>query len=709
MSERGFPYLRMNERMGKPRTRGITEIRGPTIRRWAGAIWRIFWRRWASGWIASSSPGGAFTLMPRAAVREITDLAHRYQVTVSTGGFIEYVLTQGHDAVNRYIQECQELGFDIIEISSGFITIPTDDWLRLVEQVQKMGLKAKPEVGIQFGAGGASAPEELAAEGTRDVSWAIQQIKRFIAAGAYLIMIESEGITEEVKTWRTDVPARIIDAVGLEKVMFEAADPAVFGWYIKNYGPEVNLFVDHSQIHHGSGKRSLQIALDVTFTEESEKNLLCAFLAASFCNENDILRAIQQRPNQPAQLNPEGLAWFSTWIHQHLCLEAIEWLFVGRLTTAYDGIRWRSWYELHPDALSFPLRLRLDFSVFFNGEVGNSLSTMSFFASWRESLSDQERAALDRCLSGSAPPPELPALDILHLLSGLPLEQRGLSLGVRNQRSLLKTDQTYDQTVGLPRGQQNFPHNASRLFQILLDRGFVFTDNVRRVPRYQFSLDDFHAPNINLSDADQLVLYLFRLRNGTLGDQQHYRAIQGTFSDLTGHQFAFDVRLADPAPRASEAEKSGLRFQIDIANEGRDIPLEFSGAGITEALFLSTLIAGGKGRVMLLDEPALNLHPTMQTTLLSMIQAPQVENQFVIVTHSPSCLPLAAISGGKVSRFFMRQGATSRAALDHSQMDEQQAATLKQELRSSADARALLLSRGVILVEGETELGVLPV
>jgi phosphosulfolactate synthase (CoM biosynthesis protein A) len=34
----------------------------------------------------------------------------------------------------------------------------------------------------------------------------------------------------------------------LERVMFEAAEPAVFAWYIKNYGPEVNLFVDHSQI-----------------------------------------------------------------------------------------------------------------------------------------------------------------------------------------------------------------------------------------------------------------------------------------------------------------------------------------------------------------------------------------------------------------------------------------------------------------------------
>ena len=117
-----------------------------------------------------------------------------------------------------------------------------------VEKVQRAGLKAKPEVGIQFGAGGASAAEELASEGTRDVDWAIGQARRFLDAGAYMIMIESEGITENVKTWRTDAAAKIIGALGLEKVMFEAADPEVFAWYIKNYGPEVNVFVDHSQI-----------------------------------------------------------------------------------------------------------------------------------------------------------------------------------------------------------------------------------------------------------------------------------------------------------------------------------------------------------------------------------------------------------------------------------------------------------------------------
>jgi phosphosulfolactate synthase (CoM biosynthesis protein A) len=114
--------------------------------------------------------------------------------------------------------------------------------------VQKAGLKAKQEVGIQFGAGGATRAEELEAEGTRDVAWPIQLARRFLDAGAYMIMIESEGVTENVKTWRTDVPARVSEALGLANVMFEAADPEVFAWYIKNYGPEVNLFVDHSQI-----------------------------------------------------------------------------------------------------------------------------------------------------------------------------------------------------------------------------------------------------------------------------------------------------------------------------------------------------------------------------------------------------------------------------------------------------------------------------
>jgi len=245
---RAFPFLRVNDRPTKPRERGITEIRGP--------YYTPMGRRYLEDVLetmgvyvdALKFAGGSFSLMPRTVVKELIDICHSHEVLVSTGGFIEHVLTQGPEAVNAYVQECKGIGFDIVEVSSGFITIPADDWLRLVDNVQKAGLKAKPEIGIQFGAGGATAAEELATEGTRDPEGAIAQAKRFLEAGAYMIMIESEGITENVKAWRTDVPAKIANALGIEKVMFEAADPEVFAWYIKNYGPEVNLFVDHSQV-----------------------------------------------------------------------------------------------------------------------------------------------------------------------------------------------------------------------------------------------------------------------------------------------------------------------------------------------------------------------------------------------------------------------------------------------------------------------------
>ena len=246
--ERAFSFLRLNARPPKPRPRGITEIRGPYYTPMGRRYLKDILDTMGTYVNSLKFAGGSFSLMPRGVVRELLDLCHQHDVLVSTGGFMEFVLTQGPDAVDAYIRECKELGFDVIEISTGFITIPEDDWLRLVEKVQKAGLKAKPEVGIQFGAGGASAVSALEAEGASDPGWAIRHARRFLEAGAYMIMIESEGITEQVSRWRTDVPPRIVEALGLDKVMFEAADPPVFQWYIKNYGPEVNLFVDHSQI-----------------------------------------------------------------------------------------------------------------------------------------------------------------------------------------------------------------------------------------------------------------------------------------------------------------------------------------------------------------------------------------------------------------------------------------------------------------------------
>lgn len=256
MRERAFSFIPVNQRASKPRSRGITEIRGP--------YYTVLGPRYLEDLLEMMHPyvdglkfaAGSFALMEREVVRKIIELAHRYDVYVSTGGWIENVLRHGPTSVEQYVTEAANLGFDVIELSIGFITIPTEDLVRLVQRVKKAGLKAKPELGIQFGAGGATRASELEAEGTRDAGWVISKARACLDAGADIIMIESEGITENVETWRTDVAASIMDALGPEKTMFEAADPEVFEWYVKNYGPEVNLFIDHSQIVHLETLRS---------------------------------------------------------------------------------------------------------------------------------------------------------------------------------------------------------------------------------------------------------------------------------------------------------------------------------------------------------------------------------------------------------------------------------------------------------------------
>lgn len=250
-----FNFVPRAARPAKPRQHGITEIRAP--------YYSTFGTRHlqdvmdvAGQWVDGIKwAGGSFALVPPEQVRAFSDIAHEHDAYVSSGGWIETVLRYGDDAVDHYLKEAKEVGFDVIEISTGFIMLPTSGLQRLVEKVVRAGLKAKPELGIQIGSGGDSSEAELAAEGAKDVGDLVDRGRKALEAGAEIIMIESEGITENVDQWNTGAAAAIMNGLGMENVMFEAADGPVFEWYVKNYGNEVNLFVDHSQILQLEGLR----------------------------------------------------------------------------------------------------------------------------------------------------------------------------------------------------------------------------------------------------------------------------------------------------------------------------------------------------------------------------------------------------------------------------------------------------------------------
>ncbi len=249
MVERTFEFLHLNEREEKPRSTGITEIRGPYYDPMGPRELRDIMETMGQYVDIYKFSGGSFALMPEEAVTELIEVCHEYDVKVSTGGYIENVLIRDNDKVMQYVDEAERLGFDIVELSSGFLAIGIDDMVRLTEAItDSYEIAPKPEINVQFGAGGATDPEILEEQGQQDPEQAIEEGRRHLEAGADLLMVEAEGITEEVTEWRTDVAYQIANELGIENLVFEAPGPEMFEWYIKNFGPEINLFVDNSQI-----------------------------------------------------------------------------------------------------------------------------------------------------------------------------------------------------------------------------------------------------------------------------------------------------------------------------------------------------------------------------------------------------------------------------------------------------------------------------
>jgi predicted ATP-dependent endonuclease of OLD family len=131
------------------------------------------------------------------------------------------------------------------------------------------------------------------------------------------------------------------------------------------------------------------------------------------------------------------------------------------------------------------------------------------------------------------------------------------------------------------------------------------------------------------------------------------------------------------------------------------------GAGTWEALVLAESIVDSEHRLVVLDEPALNLSPTWQHLVRSQLR--DAPGQFLLITHSSGLVPVDQPEDlCRLVRFDSAGGATRVRRLS-APLGEEAAARLVQELSQSADARALLFARGAVLVEGETELGALPV
>ena len=147
------------------------------------------------------------------------------------GTFFEAVLAQ--DKLDEYKRWLQQLGLRHVEISDGTLEIPRDRKLELIEDFAR-DFTVLSEVGSKD-ADVVFAPYEW-------VEW----IKEEKEAGAWKVITEAReggtaGIFRPSGEMRTGLVDEIAHSIDVDDLVWEAPTKASQAWFIKQFGPTVNL------------------------------------------------------------------------------------------------------------------------------------------------------------------------------------------------------------------------------------------------------------------------------------------------------------------------------------------------------------------------------------------------------------------------------------------------------------------------------------
>jgi phosphosulfolactate synthase len=147
------------------------------------------------------------------------------------GTFLEAVIVQ--DRVDGYKSWLQELGLTYVEISDGVIELPRERKLELIAGFAR-DFTVLSEVG--------SKDSAVEFETEQWTTWLREELE----AGAWKVIAEAResgtaGIFDSSGGMRSELIGEIADAIGTENIIFEAPTKASQAWFVKRFGPAVNL------------------------------------------------------------------------------------------------------------------------------------------------------------------------------------------------------------------------------------------------------------------------------------------------------------------------------------------------------------------------------------------------------------------------------------------------------------------------------------
>ena len=173
-------------------------------------------------------------LLPRETIRSRIKSYHDVSIEVSTGGtLLEYAVT--HNRAPQLIDEARELGFDIVEISSGIIELSPAQIEDLAAQVKRRGLEFYIEVGKK------DTQHQLSLKETNS------QIAHARTLKPRRVIIESResgrgvGIYDSDGAIKWDWVRSILSEHPADELIFEAPQETQQLQLLRELGAEVNL------------------------------------------------------------------------------------------------------------------------------------------------------------------------------------------------------------------------------------------------------------------------------------------------------------------------------------------------------------------------------------------------------------------------------------------------------------------------------------
>jgi energy-coupling factor transporter ATP-binding protein EcfA2 len=444
--------------------------------------------------------------------------------------------------------------------------------------------------------------------------------------------------------------------------------------------------------HVGSQSPGVEARVAIRLTDLVERELVTEFVRAMVTGALTVRRQVQ------------NMAEIDAWAEAEITEAKLQPLMEGQIVTSHPGTqdgRWQCAYEFTAPGYDQSehryqwILLGWQSGIIVDADAPVTIQGSDIATRITGSPSSQSGPAIPVPggfqLLDLLPKPDLSTMSCTFDLSGTPSGSQRRFAGM----------------AGLPLVSPGAGRMMSlaTVLRVIFRRALVQTSDTRLLPSGGASWSASELTLGKRAEA-QLPELLLTLKNGDPSERARYQRIRDLFTEFTQGRDC-EVRLM-PVQQPTEDGQGATTVQVpaiwvtvdasavseDLAPE---VPIAFAGAGAWEALVLASVLGEPSASIVVLDEPAVALHPSLQRQFGAyLLTAPA---QFLVISHSAELLPLADVTDVRLVRLDRDDKNATRAW----PVDEACRVKLARKLAAKGNERLPFAWRA-ILCEGQDDV-----